>query len=239
MENTNIQAEFDLAPFYEAKKFSIEGCWNTCGGSSCCKMSRFLKNTKFADKEAHVIFLFDFELDWLLKNNQLDPEFAKTLTKQEINVNGWTLTFHAIKCGYGGLCPNHKFRPLSCFLYPYIPYFEADGTISKMANFLLFDDIFDALKIEKPCTIFPKFNTNTYQTLVDKYLKFNKFYFYANVYYRVKEIMMSRFVAENDKETIEEAVEIYEAMFMLNALITQEEVETIVKEENAKFHIFS
>lgn len=108
-----------------------------------------------------------------------------------------------------------------------------------MANFLLFDDIFDALKIEKPCTIFPKFNTNTYQTLVDKYLKFNKFYFYANVYYRVKEIMMSRFVAENDKETIEEAVEIYEAMFMLNALITQEEVETIVKEENAKFHIFS
>jgi hypothetical protein len=55
----------------------------------------------------------------------------------------------------------------------------------------------------------------------------------------VKEIMMSRFVAENDKETIEEAVEIYEAMFMLNALITQEEVETIVKEENAKFHIFS
>lgn len=238
MVSTTKQPEFDLGPFYEAKKFSIEGCWTTCGGSSCCKMSRFLKNTKFADKEAHVIYIFDFEMDWLLKNDQLDPEFAKTLVKHEFIVNNWTITFYAIKCGYGGLCPNHKFRPLSCFLYPRVPYFEADGKISKLANFLFFDDIFDSMNIKKPCTIFPNFTHETYQTLVDKYLSFPKFYFYINVYYRIKEIMMARFNIENDRETIEEAMEIYEAMFTLNALVTPEEIATIVIEENAKFKVF-
>jgi hypothetical protein len=238
LSSTSIANEIDLGPFYESKKFAIEGCWNTCGGSSCCKLSRFTKNSTFGQKDSQVLHLYDFELDWLIKNDQLDPEFAKTLKKNEYQVNDWKLAFYTIECGYGGLCPNHKFRPLSCFLYPYMPFFNAEGTITELANLSLFDDVFDSLKIEKPCTLFPKFSIDMYQNLIDKYLKFPKFYFYSNVYYRMKKIMTENFNKTNEEKTIEDSLEAYEAMFSLGQLISGKEVENIVFEENLKFKIF-
>jgi len=234
----NFGNEIDLGPFYEAKKLSIEGCWNSCGGSSCCKLARYTKNESSDENKAQVIHLYDFELDYLVKHNQLDPEFAKTLQKNEFIVNNWKITFYNISCGYGGLCPNHKFRPLSCFLYPYIPYFNADGTIVKMTNISLIDDILDDMKIEKPCTLYPKFSIAMYQDLVDKFLPFSKFYFYSNIYFRIKEMMNKSFNESNDENNIEDALEVYRAMFSLKSLISIEDIETIIKEENAKFKVF-
>lgn len=230
--------EFNLTPFYEAKKLSEESCWESCGGSHCCKLFRFFKDLKFAEKNSQVLHLYDFEVQWLISNNQLDPEFKKTLKKFEYKVNNWPITFYTVNCGYGGLCPNHKYRPLSCFLYPYIPYFSESGKIEKLSNLSMFDDLYDDLKIKKPCTLYPKFSMEMYQSLIDSYLGFNGFYFYTNIYFRIKEIMNESFKKENDETEFEKALSIYEVMFAMKKLITLKEVENIVIEENKKFKLF-
>lgn len=228
----------NLDKFYDGKKLWSEACWDTCGGSHCCTLKKFATNLKFTPKDAQILHLYEFEVDWLIANKQLDLDFERTLKKESFQFNGHELSFYSVQCGYNGLCPNHKFRPLSCFFYPYLPYFDKEGKITGLANLSIYDDLYDCIEKDKPCTLYSKFNTGMYQELVDNYLNDPRFYFYTNLYIRLKQKMVENFKKINNKNNFEETLAGFEMMFALKRLVTAEEAIDITKEENENFGVF-
>lgn len=229
----------DLNNFYEGDKFFSENCWETCDGH-CCKLHRFTKNLQFAPKDSMVLHLYPFEYDWLIANKELDPEFEKTLITHEYEVDGLKLRYHSVYCGYDGLCPNHKFRPISCFLFPYLPTFSKEGKAEKLYNLSLYDDIYSYLDLENPCTLRPKFNNlEQYQELVDKYLDSKEFFFYTNVYVRIKEVAVTNYKNEVEPDELEKTLGHFEMLMALKKLVPQEVAHKIIKEEAARFNITS
>lgn len=226
----------DLDGFYKGKVLQADKCYETCDGGHCCKLYDLFTHVKFAPKDSLLLYLYPFEYEWLKKNNQLDPKFEETLRNNEFEVDGKKLNFYTVNCGYGGLCPNHEHRPLTCFLYPYIPYFNEDGSIMSLHNYSIYDDMYDGLSMKKPCTVYDKFKPEMYQELVDKYLNDPEFLFYTNVYVRIKEVMVKTWIKENQTKNINEAIGEFELLYLMQKLITAEEASEIVRQENKKFN---
>lgn len=230
----------DLTNFYLGEKFFSDKCWETCGGSHCCKLFRLTKDLAFAPKDSQVLHLYPFERDWLIANGQLDPKFAETMNEHKYTIDGLELRFYTVRCGYEGLCPNHKFRPISCFLYPYLPYFTASGEVKALHYLSIFDDLFDRAGEPKPCTLFPKFTIEMYKGPLLKTLAHPEFFFYTNVYIRIKEELIKAFKDDPEAQELKTLPEIlagFEMMHALRRLVSHDKVHEIIKEEAATFKL--
>lgn len=229
------KGEGSLNSFYESEKFWSENCWETCGGSHCCKLSKFSDSLQFAPKDSQFLHLFEFEVKWLEENNQLDPEFKKTLKKYEFDYKDKKLVYYSVQCGYEGLCPNHKYRPIMCFLYPYLPYFSKDKKVETLSNLSVYDDMYDSSKEDKPCTLWDKFSVDLYNDLASKYFNFNEFYFYTNAYVKLKDKMVENFNKVQSTTKVQDALQQFEMAYVLKRLISKDEVNVILDEEFSKF----
>lgn len=194
---------------------------------------------RFADQKAQHLYLYDFEFAYLQSNNLLDERFASTAKKYTYPYRGHELSFYMVKCGYGGACPRHEFRPLSCFLYPYMPYFDENGTVTKLYNHSIYDDIYEVLDEKKPCTLYSSFTPANYQNLADSFFCDPVFYFYTNLFVRFKEKVIEAFAKQSQARDFADSLADLEAIMMLRRYVTPAEAERIVDEENEKFKVFA
>jgi hypothetical protein len=226
----------DLKGFYSAKPLESSKCYETCGGGHCCKFFSLFTHVNFAPKDSLQLYLYPFEYRWLKENNRLDEAFEKTLRNNEFIVDQKKLNFYTINCSYNGLCPHHQYRPLTCFLYPKVPYFNDKGEIISMHNYSIYDDMYDSLALEKPCTIYDNFNSDHYQKIVSTYFNDPEFFFYTNLYVRIKDIMIESWKNSRKSDQINETIGEFETLYLMQKLISISDAKKLVREENKKFN---
>lgn len=226
----------NLTKFYENPPSYENNCFESCN-SHCCQLYKLTNQMILAPKDAVAIFLYDFELKWLVKNNHLSENFKKNLKTYEFLVDNVMIKYHIIQCGENGICPDHKFRPLSCHFYPSLPYFNKKGEILSIKNLSLFDDLYKKMDLISPCTLIPKFDIERYKKLVIPHLADKEFYFYTNLYLDIKDHILKDFKVKNQKTTPEETFREFENHYIHFLTNNMSIIKSIVKKNIEKFGI--
>ncbi len=128
-------------------------CWLTCGGY-CCGTTH-LSDFKFRilPLDASAIVYLGDEFDWM---QQYGTPLPASMRKREFSFDFGgpkPLRIMVADCSLKGQCDGCLIKPLQCRIYPFIPIFEIDGTLTDLYPGSIYDLTFMRSDDKTPCTV--------------------------------------------------------------------------------------
>ncbi len=129
-------------------------CWKTCD-SFCCKPTRVTQHFLFLRSRGVDLPHLPGEYHYLETTGHLQAGFADTFTRHRLRLpNGRTMPLYRAVCTLDGTCSDHRYRPLVCRVYPFMPVPTLDGDLERTEPTALIDIFWNALETSgHPCTI--------------------------------------------------------------------------------------
>jgi hypothetical protein len=201
---------------------SSHECYKDCD-SFCCTYKSIVAHTSFI-KNLATLFLTVDEFNYLSGSGRLQPDLKYTPVKIEVSDNV-KFQVYTSKCTYEGMCPEHKFRPFFCKLYPAYPQIGINGEISSYSKGKIWQEkIFD----QTPCTIHADslVNMNT-EIIAREFFNEPKNIFYFKCIEILNTYIEKKIMQLKKKEpgiANEQLIEKIEIMYLKNKLLEFEKI---------------
>ena len=129
-------------------------CWLTCNGGYCCgnTLPKDWNFRVFQHKGAAIVYIGE-EYDWMMTNSAA-PMANMRRREFKFDFGGpKPLRAVVVDCDRMGLCEGCMIKPLSCRIYPFIPIFDTEGTLSDLYPGSMYDLTFLKTDDTTPCTV--------------------------------------------------------------------------------------
>ena len=132
----------NFAEIYATDLLDVPGCWELCGNANCCSFSR--QKDRFSllgSNRSQELPLLPGEYDYLKSHGYLEQFGDHEHRLVDYVFGDRRLRIESIVSRRAGCACNHHSRTTVCRLYPFLPVFDAGGTLAGIERLGIYETL--------------------------------------------------------------------------------------------------